>query len=165
MGPGMVVKAAVPRFFSIVVFGLTQIAIDLEVLWRLIRHEYPFHTFWHTYLGATVVACVMTIIGKPASQWIKSFWNLTSANCRDADLAVSEETTWFASSTGAAFGAYSHIMLDSLYHPDIQPLQPWSADNVLHNIVSPNMIELACPVLGAIGIAWFIWGEKTKKRR
>ena len=56
MGPGMLVKAAVPRSFSIIVFGLTQIVIDLEVLQHMARNEYPFHTFWHTYLGATVIA-------------------------------------------------------------------------------------------------------------
>ena len=32
MGPGMFVKAAMPRHFSIIVFGLTQIVLDLEAL-------------------------------------------------------------------------------------------------------------------------------------
>jgi hypothetical protein len=53
MGPGMAVKAAMPRHFSIVVFGLTQIVIDVEVLWQLAIGGYPLHRFCHTYLGRT----------------------------------------------------------------------------------------------------------------
>jgi len=97
MGPGMFIKAAVPRYFSIIVFGLTQIAIDIEVLWHLIRHDYPFHTFCHTYLGATIIAAVLTVLGKPISQWIKAGWNHIADKCRDADLSVSVPTTWIAS--------------------------------------------------------------------
>ena len=164
MGPGMVVKAGVLRFFSIVVFGLTQIALDIEVLCHLARDEYPLHTFWHTYLGATVVACIITIIGKPISQWIKSVWNRIATNYRDADLTVSEETTWFASCTGAVLGAYSHIILDSLYHPDIQPLKPWFVHNPLRGIVSPTLVESVCVLLGIISVAWFIWGERKRRK-
>ena len=65
MGPGMAVKAALPRHFSIVVFGLTQITVDLEVLWYLARWNPPLHRFWHTYLGATVVATVLALAGRP----------------------------------------------------------------------------------------------------
>lgn len=164
MGPGMAVKAAMPQYFSIVVFGLTQIAFDLEVLWHLARHEYPFHTFWHTYLGATIIAVVLTSLGNPASQWIKAAWNRIAAKCCNANLTVAVRTTWLASCTGAAFGAYSHILLDSLYHPDVEPLQPWSALNPLCEIVDPYRVEVACVSLGIIGLVWFIEGERRRRK-
>ena len=164
MGPGMLVKAAMPRHFSIVVFGLTQIALDLEVAWHLARHEYPFHTFWHTYLGATIIAAILTVVGKPASQWIKTAWNHIATRCRDADLSVSIPTTWVASIAGAVFGAYSHILLDSLFHPDIEPLQPWSATNRLRGVVNPNGVEAVCLVLGIAGLAWFLERERRKRK-
>src|ERR1035437_9399431 len=94
MGVGMAAKAVAQKHFSIVVFGLTQIAFDLEVLWRLARHDYPLHTFWHTYLGATIIAVVLTVIGKPISQWIKSIWNRVATKCHDVDLSVIVQTTW-----------------------------------------------------------------------
>jgi hypothetical protein len=164
MGPGMAVKAAVPRHFSIVVFGLTQIALDLEVLWHLARHEYPLHTFWHTYLGATTIAAMLTVLGKPASQWIKAMWNRIAAKCCDADLTVSTPTTWVASFTGASVGAYSHILLDSLFHPDIEPLQPWSATNRLRGVVNPHSLEVVCVVLGIAGLVWFFERERRKRK-
>jgi len=164
MGLGIAAKAAGPRHISIVVFGLTQIALDIEVLWHLVRQEYPFHTFCHTYLGATAVACTLAVVGKPASQWIKRLWNKCAARCRDANLEVLEKTTWLASITGAVFGAYSHIALDSLYHPDIQPQQPWSDRNALQGIVTPSVVVPVSIGLGIIGVAWFILGERARRK-
>ena len=164
MGPGMAVKAAMPRHFSIVVFGLTEIALDLEVLWHMARHEYPFHTFWHTTLGATIIAAVLTVVGKPSSQWIKTLWNRIAAKCRNADLTVSTPTTWVASFTGASVGAYSHILLDSLFHPDIESLQPWSATNGLFGLVDPNGLEVLCVLTGIAGLVWFIERERKKRK-
>jgi hypothetical protein len=164
MGPGIAVKAVMPRYFSIVVFGLTQIALDLEVLWHMARHDYPFHTFWHTYLGATIIAAVLTVLGKPSSQWIKAMWNRIAAKCRDVDLTVSTPTTWVASFIGASVGAYSHILLDSLYHPDIEPLQPWSASNCVFGVLDPNGLEVVCVLIGIAGLVWFIERERRKRK-
>jgi len=164
MGPGMAVKAVMPRHFSIVVFGLTQIALDLEVLLHLARHDYPLHTFWHTYLGATIIAALLTVLGKPTSQWIKAMWNRIAAKCRDADLMVPIPTTWLASLTGVLVGTYSHILLDSLFHSDIEPWQPWSASNPLRGMVNPYGVEVACVMLGVIGLGWFLYRERRKRK-
>jgi|GEM_PF-330353 len=161
----MAIKAAMPSHFSIVVFGFTQIAFDLEVLWHLTQHDYPLHTFWHTYLGATIIAAVLTVLGKPTSQWIKGAWNRIAAQCRDADLTVVVPTTWIASFSGAFIGAFSHILLDSLFHPDIEPLQPWSSDNRLCGMmVDPHRVEAICILLGVIGLVWFFRHEIRKRK-
>ncbi|NLE42022.1 MAG: hypothetical protein GX615_09360 [Lentisphaerae bacterium] len=49
MGPGMFLKATMPRHFSIITFGITQVLIDLEVLWNMTHHGNRLHTFLHTY--------------------------------------------------------------------------------------------------------------------
>ena len=157
MGPGMAFKAAAPRHFSIIVFGLAQIAIDMEVLCHMLRKEYPFHTFWHTYLGVTIVAVILAILGKPISQWMKMVWNKIASQCCESDLSVSVETTWMASIAGAMVGAYSHILLDSVFHADIEPLQPWSATNRLFGLLSSHTIEITCLILGVSGLVCFFW--------
>lgn len=164
MGPGMAVKAMMPRHFSIVVFSLTQIALDLEVLQHMMRHEYPFHTCWHTSLGATILAIGLAVIGKPTSQWIKAVWNRIVAGFCDMDLTVSTSTTWTASFTGAAIGACSHIVLDSLFHSDIEPMQPWSPANPLCGLVSPHSVEIACISLGIIGLVYFFGSEQIRRK-
>lgn len=164
MGPGMAVKAAMPRHFSIVVFGLTQVVLDLEVLWHIVRHEYPLHTSLHTCVGSSAAAIALAVIGKPASQWIKRIWNRIVVKCHGADLAVNTHTTWTASLSAAFIGTLSHILLDSLFHPDIEPLQPWSPANRLRGVVDRHGVELLCIVLGVIGLAWF-FGRELKRRK
>ena len=159
MGPGMIVKATVPRYFSIVVFGITQIAIDVEVLWQIASGGYPLHRFFHTYLGAGVLACVFALLGKPASQWIKAFWNRIASTNRDPDLTVDTHTTWTASVSAAFVGTFSHIFIDSLFHLDIEPLRPWSLRNRFQGVVNPHLVELACIVLGVAGLVWFFRRE------
>lgn len=163
MGAGMVAKAAAPRHFSLVVFGLTQVALDLEVLWNLLRWDPPLHRFCHTWLGATLLAVALTVAGKPASEAIKRLWNRVAARCRDANLSVSVPTTWTAATMGAFFGAWSHLLLDSLYHPDIEPLMPWSEANPLRGRLNPGTVDLGCVVLGLVGLAWFLWTERGRR--
>jgi hypothetical protein len=164
MGPGMAIKAALPKHFSIIVFGLTQIALDLEVLWYLARWNPPLHRFWHTYVGATVVAVVFTLAGKPASLMIKSIWNQIAKRCSDVDLSDPVHTSWLASASAAVVGAYSHILLDSLFHPDIEPLQPWSESNPLFGIINPRMLQIGCVILGIIGLVWFFGREQIRRK-
>src|SRR5437899_4491261 len=80
-GPGMMVKAVAPRHFSICVFMLTQVVIDLEVLWHLIRWDPPLHRSWHTWAGATVIGVMCFLVGKPVSEWIKTIWNRLATKC------------------------------------------------------------------------------------
>jgi hypothetical protein len=164
MGPGMVVKAAAPRHFSIVVFGLTQIAIDLEVLRHLARHDHAVHAFWHTYLGATIIAAVMMIVGKPVSQWAKRLWNYAAARGLEWDWTVDGRTTWPASCAGAVLGAYSHVFLDSMCHLDDRPLGPWSSANPLRGLVTCRDLGVGCLVLGVAGLVWFLERERRKRR-
>lgn len=162
MGAGMAAKAAAPRHFSLVVFGLTQVALDLEVLWHMVRWDLPLHRFWHTLFGATLLAVGFTLAGKPVSEAIKRIWNRIATRCRDANLSVAVPTTWTAAATGAWFGAWSHLLLDSLYHPDIEPLAPWSQTNPLRGRLTPGTVDLGCLILGIVGLAWFLWRKRGR---
>ncbi|HNQ34472.1 MAG TPA: hypothetical protein PKN80_00195 [bacterium] len=150
-GPGLAVKAALPRHFSLTTFGLAQIAIDIEVLVYILQGKPYLHRFWHTFLGATLIAFLMPLPGKPASQWIKKQWNRATGI-----PAVPVRTTWTASFAGAAIGAYTHILLDSLFHNDVEPLQPWSSANPLYGLVNPSDVETICVILGIAGLAGLI---------
>ena len=159
----MTIKAAAPRHFSIVVFGLTQIVVDLEVLWYLLQRDPPLHRFWHSFLGATVVAAVLAILGKPISQFIKQIWNGIARSCGFVDLTVVVRTSWSSSVIAAVVGAYSHIVLDGLFHRHLEPLIPWSTRNPFVGIISPAMLQTLCVVLGIIGLVWF-FGRQARNR-
>ena len=40
-GPGLLIKAAAPRQFSMAAYSLTQVVIDIETGYYQLRHEYP----------------------------------------------------------------------------------------------------------------------------
>jgi len=164
LGPGMGTKGLIPKHFSLLVFGMAQVAIDLEVLWHIVQRDFPLHRFFHTYVGATIIAGVIMVIGKPCSQWIKRIWNLIAAKCSDADVSVSTHTSWIASFAGAAIGVYSHILLDSVFHEDIEPLQPWSPSNALYGMMSQNAAIVLCVLAGIAGLALFVARERARRK-
>ena len=61
-----------------------------------------------------------------------------------------------AAVSGALFGAYSHVLLDSVVHPDLRPLAPWSNSNGLLHLISNGQLNLLCVVLGVIGGILFL---------
>ncbi|HNS31548.1 MAG TPA: DUF4184 family protein [bacterium] len=164
MGPGIAVKALMSRRFSLIVFGLTQVVIDIEVLWHIYRSSPHLHRFWHTFIGATIISAFMAVVGKPLSQWMKHIWNKTAGKYSGKCLLVPAQTTWLASFSGAIIGAYSHIFLDSVYHHDIEPFYPWSSANRLYGITSPGSIETICITLGVGGLAWFLIRRLIRSR-
>lgn len=162
-GPGLAVKAIVPKHFSFCTFALTQVVIDVEALTYMLGRDPPFHRIVHTYIGATAVAAVCFVVGKPAGQLVKAAWNRTAARCTDLDLALPVTTTWLASLTGAVIGAYSHIFLDSIVHRNMVPMYPWSHTNGLFMLVGPNMLKVLCVGLGLAGtveIGLAAWNRK-----
>ena len=114
MGPGVVIKAVGGRYFSLMVFGFSQVAMDVEPLVRMIRGDAVLHGFTHTYLGATLIGLVSAV-------------------------------------AGAFVGTYSHVLLDSIMHSDMQPLAPLSEVNGLRHGISVGALHLLCVLCGVCG--------------
>jgi hypothetical protein len=58
-GPGALAKVLLPRHFSLVAFLATQVVIDCETLYYMVRREFPLHRVAHSYVGATAVGIAM----------------------------------------------------------------------------------------------------------
>ena len=56
MGPGILIKSLLQGSFSLMVFGWTQIVMDIQPLIVLISGEGHLHGFTHTYIGAILIA-------------------------------------------------------------------------------------------------------------
>jgi hypothetical protein len=152
MGPGALVKAAAGRHFSLTMFGLSQVVIDLEPLVRIIRGDAVLHGLTHTYLGATVIAAICTVAGRPVCRWLLDRgWpasDLRFVRWLRGPAAI----TWPSAAAGAFTGTYSHVLLDSIMHGDIEPLWPVSAENTLQLVVSIETLHLWCVLSGVFGL-------------
>lgn len=110
----MVVKATLPRWFSLGTFAAAQVAIDLEPGWNLFRGSWPVHAPLHTVVRSVLVA---------------------------AELGP---VPWLAALVGALVGGVSHVLLDAVIHPDVRPWAPWANANGLFAPRLFGLMHLLC---------------------
>jgi len=144
-GPGALLHAVAPKHVSFLAFCAANVLMDVESLYNLVHQRDPVHAFFHTYVGATLViaAVVLLFLGLRAFAsrvWLPDLFRWRALGARQ--VAV-----------GAALGAYSHVVLDSIMHGDIQPLSPFASGNALLGAIPLGTLHWACLGLGAVGCA------------
>ena len=135
-GPALVAKGLLKSRFCIITFAVSQVIIDLESLFYLIQNDWPVHRLFHTYVGATLAIIISIVLAKPLLRVL----NLVA--------------TWKAILIAGIFGGYSHIILDSIMHRDIQPLSPFVESNELLGIMSGSALHNLCVYSRAIGLVF-----------
>lgn len=152
LGPAAAVKALMPGHFSLTVFALTQLPIDLEPLYYMAMNEHPLHRFMHTFAGATLAAILAVIVGRPFCEAALRWWNAHLDTRLARWLSTGSEIPLAAAVSGAVIGAYSHLALDAIMHTDVRPLAPFSQANPLHGLISITMLYWACAIAGLLGL-------------
>jgi hypothetical protein len=145
MGPGILIKAVLQGSFSLIVFGWSQIVMDLQPLMAILTGRGEYHGFTHTYLGATLIGAFSTLTGKYLAELVL----VRVLGKHRLEIAV----TWWVAGLSAFIGTYSHIVLDSIVHADMQPLYPFSAANHLLHLLSWGSMHKLCVVAGIVGAA------------
>ena len=117
---GFAVKSIFNKHFSWSIFALTNIIIDVEVIYYIITIGEPSHKFLHTLIGSSIVALSCAIIGIPICERVLKFWNNNLQNEKSLEklrwLRTESNISSVSSFTGAFVGAYSHILLDSFFN-------------------------------------------------
>jgi hypothetical protein len=153
MGPGLAIKAVAGRYFSLMVFGFSQVAIDVEPLARIIRGDAVLHGVTHTYAGATLIGLASAVIGRPICQRLLNAWTADPHSPFLNWLRGPKLISWPEAFVGALVGTYSHVALDSIMHSDMLPLAPLSEANGLLAIMSIGGLHLLCVLSGVLGVA------------
>lgn len=154
MGPALALKGVAGGRFSILMFGLAQVAIDIEPLIGHLRRT-DVHGWTHTYPGATVIGGLVLLLGRPIALVILNRWNGELRRHRLEWLASPNEIAWLPAALGAFVGTYSHVVLDSVMHDDMRPFEPFSSANPILGLVSLPALHMGCVAAGAVGIV--IW--------
>jgi len=164
MGPGAAIKAVSGKYFSLMVFGFSQIAIDIEPLIRILQKDNILHGYTHTYLGAVVIGLFSIVVGKPFCEWLLRIWNYLNRSKYLQWLRLIPEITWLSSILGAFIGTFSHVFLDSIMHSDMHPFAPFNSSNDILHIMPSGWLYLLCAFLGVVGFmvillvgAWNKW--------
>lgn len=166
MGPGLAIKVVGGRYFSVLVFGIAQVAMDIEPLIGMIRGADVRHGWSHSYVGATAIGLLVMLLAPPLCRPMLRRWNRELQHHRLDWLRSPEAIGWLPASTAAFLGTYSHVVLDSVMHTDITPLSPWSTANALRGYISIDALHSACVISGLFGAAaWLIAGLWRRRRR
>lgn len=165
MGPALVVKAAGGRHFSVLVFGIAQVAMDIEPLLGIINGWDVLHGWTHTWIGATLIGIAVFFLAPPPCRWMLRRWNRELEFHKLHWLRSPEPITRTAAATGAFIGTWSHVFLDSIMHADMLPLRPWSETNTLRGLLSIDALYLACFVAGLAGVALWLALAHLRRRR
>ncbi len=160
MGPGIAVKALLQSSFSLMVFGWAQIVMDIQPLVVMVTGEGHLHGFSHTYVGATLLTVFSALSGKYLSQiglfvfGLNKQWQVNIA--------------WWVSFLSAFIGTFSHVLLDSIMHSDVEPFFPFTTNNDFLGLISMQALHKACLYSALVGgILYFIinWLQKFNKAR
>lgn len=152
LGPGLAFKSVAPRQVGFTIFAFSQILIDLEALFYFAQNDGHMHRHLHTFLGAAIVAGVSVVIGRPICQWLLKKWNNHLSSKQKQWLFVEPVISLKSASVGAALGAFSHIVLDSIMHGDMRPFLPFSGKNGLYNILTLDQLDIMCVLSGTLGL-------------
>ena len=147
------VKALAPRKFSWIIFALTNVVIDFEPITYFVITLNPAHRFFHTIIGATLVAILCVVYGRGLCEKCIKHWNSDLKPNEVKWFSIEESISKFSAWSGGLIGAWSHIFLDSFMHDDIKPLSPFTDSNILLNTISMEMLHTLCIVSGVLGIA------------
>ena len=151
MGAGILVKAVLRQRFSLVVFGGSQIAIDIQPLLGMLTNKGDLHGWTHTVLGATGLALLCGFLGKPIGEFFLRLMR------KPQHVPI----PWRVSFFSACLGTYSHVFIDSIMHTDVMPFWPLSPASPLHGIISIDALHIWC-VLGAV-VGLLVYGLIGRK--
>ena len=157
MGPGVVVKAVLQGSFSLMVFGWAQIVMDIQPLVVILTGEGHLHGFTHTYAGATLLAVFSAVTGKYLSEF--------GLRLMFRDTRAMIPIRWWVVFLSAFIGTYSHVVLDSLMHLDIEPHYPFSPANHLQGLISISALHQLCIYSGLVGAALYFAVNYVLSRR
>src|SRR5690606_34172422 len=140
LGPGAAFKALGGRHFSFMVFGGSQVLMDIEPLMGILQDRDILHGYTHTIIGALLIGLVAGAIGRPISTLALKLMEIPHY-----------PFTWAASFLGAFVGTFSHVLLDAIMHSDMNPLWPLVQGNTLLNAITVESLHVLCVVLGLSG--------------
>jgi len=146
MGPGLLIKAILQSSFSLMIFGWAQIVMDIQPLIVLLTDTGHLHGFSHTYLGATLLAICAAFTGKYlVESGLKVITAYSTINPPPVQL------TWQIVFISAFIGTYSHVLLDSIMHHDMEPFFPFAIENNLLGIITIDQLHQFCGYSGVAG--------------
>jgi hypothetical protein len=144
-GPGLLFKAIAPRHVSFSAFVASQIVIDVESGYHLLRGDWPVHRVLHTLPVATLagLSSAGLVWGAARLLRLKQRWS--------DERTLPSEVDARPAAIGGLLGGITHPIFDGIMHSDVQPFWPLSLENPLLDLIGLGALHLGCVIAGALG--------------
>lgn len=146
-GPGFFIKGLIPNQFSLSVFALANVAMDVEPLYRMWHGDAYLHGISHTMFGAACIGVATALAGRTVVARAGRLYG-----GRYAPGGEPWQITRLQAWMGALFGTGSHLLLDAVMHADMHPLLPLTEYNPLLRVSWTENVYLGCVLAGMLGL-------------
>jgi len=166
LGAALALKPVLRQHFSVLAFGVTQVAMDVEPLVGMINDWDTLHGWTHTLGGALLIAAAVAV-ATPLGALSRFLQRKADENRLGWLMDVgspSRRAAWL----GALVGSFSHLALDALIHHDMHPLLPFSRANPLLGRMGHDDVYLLCAVAALAGAAAWValrWPGRARRLR
>lgn len=141
-GPAVLVGILLFPFIDITTVMVASVILDLEPLAVILFDlPMPLHSFFHTYLAATIVAVFLSICIYPFRKYLNDFVSL---------FGLEQESSFRHILPASIIGTYSHVLLDSFLYPEMNPFFPLIG-NPFVGILAGGFVYNLCLILGFVG--------------
>lgn len=165
-GPSGFVGLLLRRWLDPAVIMAANIIVDFEVLFApgIFPHR---HWHFHSWLIGTAVGAVLgasLYLIKPVRRLI--VWSMDL-------LRIPYKPSLLKMTISGAFGVCLHVLIDGLYHYDVQPLFPhkqnplwrWLIGITHSNNISQGKVELICALLFIPAIVLYVLAVKAYNKQ
>jgi membrane-bound metal-dependent hydrolase YbcI (DUF457 family) len=150
-GPAILVKAALPRRFSLFIFALAQVLIDIEPVYLALRGRPPLHRTMHTLAGAALATVLLLAVGGRLYRWLSRRWGPSLEVGGRRIPLMRERLPRGAVLLSALVGTLSQLLLDGLIYSDMRPLWPLSDAGFTVTWLNQGAMGRVCIAAGAVG--------------
>ncbi len=142
-GPALLIGALLFPFIDFPTMMIASVILDLEPLSVIIFNlQLPLHAFFHTYVGATIVAIILSIGIYPFRKYLNRFVAL---------FGLKQESSFQHIIPASFIGTYSHVFLDSFLYVEMNPFFP-ILGNQFFGLLSSELVYNLCFSMGLIGL-------------
>jgi len=136
-GPSSWIGLLLDKWLDFATLLIAGVIIDLEPgLVLLLKLDYPLHGFFHSFLGATSAAIILSILLYQTRNGIAPIM---------ARLKLGQVSSFRKILGTSLLGVYSHILLDAPLYTDIKPFYPIGT-NPFYRLIPSSGIYLFCQI-------------------
>ena len=146
-GPGLLLGIALFPFVDLSTLIIASVILDIEPLLVMrLNLPFPVHGILHTYLGATIVAIVLSFALLPMRSHFDKIVSL---------FGLHQETSFRHILPASFIGTYAHVFLDSVIYYEMSPLFPLIG-NPFVGMLPVAVIYDTCAYLGMLGFVLYV---------